>query len=74
MSEDEQGFDREAYLFRVRLLRLFFEENQVQFAKRLGIPFKRWNHYERGMTISRETAFKLYTFLRKGYRVRGAGR
>jgi transcriptional regulator with XRE-family HTH domain len=60
VPKDTQDFDKEAYLFRLRLLRLLYEENQVQFAKRLGIPFKRWNHYEHGFLISRETAFKLF--------------
>jgi transcriptional regulator with XRE-family HTH domain len=54
------GFDTEAYRNRLRLLReIVSGENQVDFAKRLGIPFKRWSNYERGYPVPRETAFLL---------------
>ena len=52
------GFDTEAYRERLRLLReIIAGENQMQFAKRLDIPFKRWSNYERGYPVPRETAF-----------------
>jgi transcriptional regulator with XRE-family HTH domain len=54
------SFDVEAYKHRLRLLReIVSGENQADFAKRLGIPFKRWNNYERGYPVPRETAFLL---------------
>lgn len=49
----------EEYCRRIRLLRGLFGESQTEFAFRLGIPFKKWNHYERGYPLSRETAFIL---------------
>jgi transcriptional regulator with XRE-family HTH domain len=55
-----EGFDVEAYRLRLRLLReIVSGENQVDFARRLGIPFKRWSNYERGYPVPRETAFLL---------------
>ena len=52
------GFDVAAYQTRLKLLReIIAGENQVDFAKRLGIPFKRWSNYERGYPVPRETAF-----------------
>jgi hypothetical protein len=52
------GFDTAAYQERLRLLReIIAGENQSDFAKRLGIPFKRWSNYERGYPVPRETAF-----------------
>lgn len=54
------GFDREAYRRRLRLLRQIYSgENQIEFAKRLDIPFKRWSNYERGYPVPRETAWIL---------------
>lgn len=54
------GFDTTAYVVRLRLLReIISGENQMDFAKRLGIPFKRWSNYERGYPVPRETAFLL---------------
>lgn len=51
-------FDVEAYRLRLKLFReLVSGENQAEFAKRLNIPFKRWNNYERGYPVPRETAF-----------------
>jgi hypothetical protein len=48
------------YKYRLKLLReIISGENQPAFAKRLGIPWKRWNTYERGYPIPRETAFLL---------------
>jgi transcriptional regulator with XRE-family HTH domain len=58
--KDSRRFDKEAYVARLRMLRKLYGENQVEFARRLGIPFKRWNHYERGFPASRETAFLLW--------------
>ena len=54
------GFDTAAYQRRLKLLReIVSGENQQEFAERLGIPFKRWNNYERGYPVPRETAFLL---------------
>jgi hypothetical protein len=54
------GWDRAAYQRRLKLLReIISGENQQDFAERLGIPFKRWNNYERGYPVPRETAFAL---------------
>jgi transcriptional regulator with XRE-family HTH domain len=54
------GFDTAAYQRRLKLLReIVSGENQQDFAERLGIPFKRWNNYERGYPVPRETAFLL---------------
>lgn len=56
--KEVDGFDTEAYRERLRLLReIIAGENQMQFAKRLDIPFKRWSNYERGYPVPRETAF-----------------
>lgn len=55
-----KGFDTAAYRQRLQLLReIVSGENQQEFAERLGIPFKRWNNYERGYPVPRETAFIL---------------
>lgn len=53
------SFDPEEYRKRLKLLRLLYGESQPEFARRLGIPFKRYSHYERGYPIPRETAFIL---------------
>lgn len=54
------GFDVDGYQRRLRLLReIISGENQLDFAKRLGVPFKRWSNYERGYPVPRETAFLL---------------
>lgn len=53
------SFDPEQYRRRLRLLRRIYGENQTQFAARVGIAFKKWNHYERGYPVPRETAFIL---------------
>jgi transcriptional regulator with XRE-family HTH domain len=54
------GFDAEGYRRRLRLLRRLHGMNQTKFAKFVGIPYKQWNHYERGYPISRETQFVLH--------------
>lgn len=54
------GFDIKRYQQRLRLLReIVAGGNQQEFADKLGIPFKRWNNYERGYPVPRETAFAL---------------
>jgi hypothetical protein len=54
------GFNVADYQRRLKLLReIISGENQQDFAQRLGIPFKRWNNYERGYPVPRETAFIL---------------
>jgi transcriptional regulator with XRE-family HTH domain len=59
------SFNEDDYKKRLQLLRAMYGETQEVFAERLGIPFKRWNQYERGYPIPRETAWlirqKLYT-------------
>jgi transcriptional regulator with XRE-family HTH domain len=53
-----KGFDVAEYQRRLKLLReIISGENQQDFAERLGIPFKRWNNYERGYPVPRETGF-----------------
>jgi transcriptional regulator with XRE-family HTH domain len=52
-------FDVEGYKKRLQLLRAMYDETQEAFARRLDIPFKRWNQYERGYPISRETSWLL---------------
>lgn len=55
-----QGFDVAAYRRRLRIMReIISGDNQTDFAKRLGIDFKRWSNYERGYPIPREVAFIL---------------
>ena len=49
------------YKDRLRLLReILSGDSQVEFAKMLGIPWKRWSTYERGYPIPRETAWLLW--------------
>lgn len=56
-----QGFDVDAYRRRLRLLReVVSGDNQSDFARRLGIDFKRWSNYERGYPVPREVAFLLH--------------
>ncbi|HEX3412847.1 MAG TPA: helix-turn-helix transcriptional regulator [Stellaceae bacterium] len=50
----------EAYIDRLASLRVALGyDSQVTFAEALGISFKRWNSYERGYPIPRETAWLL---------------
>jgi hypothetical protein len=52
--------DPEGYLHRLKLLReVISGENRTDFAKRLGIEYKRWDNYERGYPMPRQTAFHL---------------
>jgi transcriptional regulator with XRE-family HTH domain len=54
------NFRRPEYIERLRLTReALGYEQQRTFAEALGIPFKRWNSYERGYPIPRETAWLL---------------
>jgi len=46
---------------RIRLVRKLSGLDQQQFAKRIGIPYKSWNHYETGYPMRREV---LVTLLR----------
>src|SRR4029077_867925 len=56
-----QGFDIEAYRRRLRILReIVSGDNQTDFAKRLGVDYKRWSNYERGYPVPREVAFLLH--------------
>jgi transcriptional regulator with XRE-family HTH domain len=48
-------FDKDAYIRRLKLLRIMHDDTQETFAHRLGIPFKRWNEYERGYAIPTNT-------------------
>lgn len=55
-----RGFVLEDYQRRLRILRRIISgENQQDFSDRLGIDMKRWNNYERGYPVPRETAFLL---------------
>ena len=60
------SFDEAAYKRRLRVLRLIVAEgnNINEFARRVEIDPKRWNNYERGKPLSRETAFWLWTKLK----------
>jgi transcriptional regulator with XRE-family HTH domain len=57
----KREFKVEDYKHRLALLREIISggEGQAEFAAKVGIPFKRWNSYERGYPIPRETAFLL---------------
>lgn len=37
-------------------MRAMYGETQEVFAARIGVPFKRWNQYERGFPLPRNTA------------------
>jgi transcriptional regulator with XRE-family HTH domain len=54
------SFNVGEYRRRLKLLRKVYGENQTEFASRVGIAFKKWNHYERGYPLSREAAFILH--------------
>jgi len=59
-SKCMDDFDIEAYRKRLRIMReILSGDNQTEFAKRLGIDFKRWSNYERGYPVPREVAFLL---------------
>ena len=56
-----EGFDVDAYQRRLRILReVVAGANQTEFAKKLGIDFKRWSNYERGYPVPREVAFMIH--------------
>lgn len=56
-----EGFDVEAYRRRLRIMReILAGENQTEFARRLGVDFKRWSNYERGYPVPREVAFLIH--------------
>jgi transcriptional regulator with XRE-family HTH domain len=59
-------FDVEGYKKRLQLLRMMYGETQREFASRLGIPFKRWNEYERGYPLPRDTAFLIRLKIARG--------
>jgi len=52
MSDVKTGADSETAR-RARQLREAVARNQVEFARLLGIPFNRWNNFERGLPVSR---------------------
>lgn len=57
---DLNGFDTEGYRWRIRVLRkLSGNMSQTDFARHIGIAYKKWHHYESGYPIPRETAFLL---------------
>jgi hypothetical protein len=60
MAKDS-GWDlsRENRRKRLRLLRIKMKMNQQEFAAWVGIPYKKWNHYERGYEVPRDAAFIL---------------
>lgn len=49
----------EEYTRRLSLVRKTSGLNQKQFAKRLGIRYKSWNHYENGHVILTVAAFTI---------------
>jgi DNA-binding XRE family transcriptional regulator len=49
-----------AYILRVRAMRRMVGMNQKEFTAHIGIPYKRWNHYENGFPMPREAAWVLY--------------
>ena len=60
LKKPTKGFVPDEYRERLKLLReIISGENQQDFAERVGVPFKRWNNYERGYPVPRETAFIL---------------
>jgi transcriptional regulator with XRE-family HTH domain len=56
---DLEGFEKEGYIQRLRLLRLLHGKSPTEFAEFLGVGYKKWTHYELGYHISPETAFRL---------------
>ena len=61
MTDVDGEFDTEAYIKRIRMIRkLCGHMSQTDFARYIDVAYKKWNHYERGYPIPRETAFKLY--------------
>jgi transcriptional regulator with XRE-family HTH domain len=56
---DLTDFDKCDYIKRIQMLRRLHGMNQTEFAAFIGVPYKKWNHYERGYPVSRETAFIL---------------
>lgn len=53
------SFDTEGYRRRIRALRKLYDMNQTEFAAWTGIGYKKWNHYEQGYPIARESAWAL---------------
>jgi hypothetical protein len=49
----------EDYRRRVRLLRKLYSMDQKQWSEFIGIHYKKWNHYERGYPVSRESQVTL---------------
>jgi DNA-binding XRE family transcriptional regulator len=60
------NWDKDGYIKRIQLMRRVLDMNQTEFAAFVGLAYKKWNHYENGYPISRETAFilkeKIYWF------------
>jgi hypothetical protein len=55
-----QPESNEAIAQRLKLLRTVCSgESQPQFAARLGVDFRRWNNFERGVPLSKEVALLL---------------
>jgi hypothetical protein len=61
VSETEEpkiAFEKDEYRLRLKVLRkLFNDMNATEFSEFIGVPYKKWHHYERGYPIARETAF-----------------
>jgi transcriptional regulator with XRE-family HTH domain len=64
MAFNGEHFDKDKYRERLRLLRRVLGMNQTEFAEFIGVGYKKWNHYESGYPVSRETAFLLHDKLR----------
>jgi len=57
---DFEGWDKDAYCHRLQQLRRLLGMTQTEFAKHVGIAYKKWHHYEQGYPISRESAWILH--------------
>ena len=57
-------YDKEGLARRTRAFRELHGLSQMEWAKFTGIPYKKWNHYERGYPLSREALFQLYSVMK----------
>jgi DNA-binding XRE family transcriptional regulator len=60
LQQSYGAFNVADYRKRLQTMRMLYGEGQMEFSKRIGIPFKQWNHYERGYPVPRETVWILY--------------
>lgn len=52
---NDNVFDTEEYITRIRLLRKLYKMAPKEFAEFVGIDNKTWSHYEHGYPISRKS-------------------